>query len=1040
MVQARAVAEHFSQVLRRGRLDAVRFAGAERFAAVPRETIATGRLPAEVADSLFAQHDRNQGRGPRGKAEPDAAISVVISLLSVTGASGAFHDGLLLMGATLQRDGRLEPVLEAGSSPWIPAERLSSEALTDREVMVGALRDFWAHVRTRLAAQLSQVETGSGPDGAAGAVEVAQMLLRAVAGTDAAGFAARYGDAGVTIEHETCYVQELDRIDAAKGLLEVYEHLRHAEELPPLVVRTIQGWPGPRMPEEAIHLGEGRHAAARLACGSMSAGRPLTPSQRRAVHGFLIGGEGAVTAVSGPPGTGKTTMLQSVVANLLVRHALEGREAPVIVGTSTNNQAVQNIIESFGSVAPDEPGLLDLRWLPREEDGVAVSAEPMRSLAVNCPSRAKLEEARKRYLVEQKDKSLTYAAYSAEEYLAGARDVFVARAAAFLGRMADPPRLQEWLHEALAEVDALRLRLLDAMHVHGPGSEQFGRACAAAESCEHLRELPGLARLQGCADLEQLDGVLDSTLRHAEFWLAVHCYEARWLGTEDFLGPDDRWKSTPAVMERYWRQAAALTPCFVMTVYQVPRYLERWVKDGERPEFDIGRIDLLIVDEAGQVDTPLALPVLALARSALVVGDEQQLAPVWSIDEETDREMASGVGIGAAPWETELRARGLTCSVPSSLMRAASHASRWSFGDGAPGLLLREHFRCHPDIIGFCNDLLYDGLLEPMRDPAATRIDGPAFRFVDVPSSQDSRQGTSRINRPEAAAVAAWIVGHYAELLDLYRGQEEDPGATVAADALIGVVTPFAAQARVITEEIRSAARAAGPEAGLPGDLAGRITVGTAHRLQGAERPVVLFSAVYGTGSDAAPFIDATPQLMNVAVSRAKDLLVVFAAPNRWARGPVFEVMSAHATRSSRTPDAGLPDAGPPDAEPPGRAADAGSAEPSGRAAPQSSAEDRPLPATAEPVTLSRLLRAWREDATLREEDAGLTAAALNLRLREAGVLTGGPGGWAPSPLAAHLGVQEVERTGADGTAFSSIEYTAAMQEILRAMYRDGRI
>ena len=50
----------------------------------------------------------------------------------------------------------------------------------------------------------------------------------------------------------------------------------------------------------------------------------------------------------GPPGTGKTTFLQSVVADMYVKSALKRERAPIIVAASTNNQAVTNIIDSFG--------------------------------------------------------------------------------------------------------------------------------------------------------------------------------------------------------------------------------------------------------------------------------------------------------------------------------------------------------------------------------------------------------------------------------------------------------------------------------------------------------------------------------------------------------------------------------------------------------------------------------------------------------------------------------------------------------------------
>ena len=77
------------------------------------------------------------------------------------------------------------------------------------------------------------------------------------------------------------------------------------------------------------------------------------------------------------------------------------------------------------------------------------------------------------------------------------------------------------------------------------------------------------------------------------------------------------------------------------------------------------------------------------------------------------------------------------------------------------------------------------------------------------------------------------------------------------------MVTPFAAQAGLINSLLR---RELGKDAG--------ITVGTVHALQGAERAIVLFSPTYGT-VPLDPFYDQAPNMLNVAVSRAKDSFVV---------------------------------------------------------------------------------------------------------------------------------------------------------------------
>lgn len=1082
MVTTSQVADYFSRILRRGTLDPVSFGDSGAYIGVDPESLRGGRLPEEDTEVLFADHRR--------KSSIDVVLSCV-SLARTKNSGGVVLDGLALLGATLFRDGRLSPVLETGSSPWIPSERLAAPSVSDLPVMVGSLAHYWARARTTISAEESRTETF------AEALDLTRSLFERVAGTSVEDFARRFSSRAGVVEHGTVLIRQFDRINAVGGLLDVYDHLGSLRTGPPLVERLALGHPGPRRHEGSIHSGTGLRDAALRSCGSMSDGFPLTDSQRRAVHAYLTTGAEDVTAVSGPPGTGKTTMLQSIVANLLTRHALEKADAPVIVGTSTNNQAVTNIISSFASVTKDEPGLLDLRWLPAIVDGTVDRNRALESLAVYCPSKAKLEDSRAKYLVEQTDKGETYTAFSDESYIAAAKDVFVRKAYAYFGIMNDVPQLQEKVHEALEEIDRYRTDLLRVMSTTGP-SPQYAMLCARVAGLPYLRDLDRVEELADCRTLEDLDRKLDVTLRYAEFWLAVHYYEAAWLLVgDDRIAVEDRRKNTPSVMEAYWTQAAALTPCFVMTVYQVPKYFRLFSRDNDAAPFDFGRIDLLIVDEAGQVDTPLGVPAFALASSAVVVGDEKQLAPVWSIDELTDREVAQSAGIHAADWDGDLRRRGATASAHSSLMRAASHGSAWCYGKDRdhllPGLFLAEHFRCHPDIIGFCNDLLYDGLLRAERPASSSKLDGttPAFHFIEVPGSEDSRYGTSRRNAVEAEAIAQWIVQNYARLFDLYHTQVDDPNKKVAADELIGVVTPFSAQARLIEQEIRKTAREAGPEVGLPEGFAKKITVGTAHRLQGAERPVVLFSAAYGTNSPQASFIDASPELMNVAVSRAKDLFLVFAAGNRWNKGDVFSVMSRFARRTdgnvwetepapggaagtdaasagsapgARTPfmlpatdfatlagkaqEAPVVPPRPTFApEPPvATATDAGSAvgpAPAEESAAAPTVEQAPMAEPAPSVvqrTVSGMLGAWREAGALRDEDAALKAAVFNTRLREVGVLEGEPGSWAPSPLAQALGVVVEERRNSRGEAYTSIEYTSRMQNLLLDLYREGTL
>ncbi|HGC3407096.1 TPA: AAA domain-containing protein, partial [Escherichia coli] len=67
---------------------------------------------------------------------------------------------------------------------------------------------------------------------------------------------------------------------------------------------------------------------------------PLAVAQRDALSHYLTQQQGDMLAVNGPPGTGKTTLVLSIIATEWTRAALNQTEPPVIIATSTNNQAV----------------------------------------------------------------------------------------------------------------------------------------------------------------------------------------------------------------------------------------------------------------------------------------------------------------------------------------------------------------------------------------------------------------------------------------------------------------------------------------------------------------------------------------------------------------------------------------------------------------------------------------------------------------------------------------------------------------------------
>ena len=121
-----------------------------------------------------------------------------------------------------------------------------------------------------------------------------------------------------------------------------------------------------RYASEAIHAAEPcllAHALFSARLGHASDAYPLASEQRDAASS-IVAREGEILGVNGPPGTGKTTLLLSVVASLWAKAALEEGEPPVILAASTNNQAVTNIIDAFGRDFAAGTGALAGRWLP----------------------------------------------------------------------------------------------------------------------------------------------------------------------------------------------------------------------------------------------------------------------------------------------------------------------------------------------------------------------------------------------------------------------------------------------------------------------------------------------------------------------------------------------------------------------------------------------------------------------------------------------------------------------------------------------------
>ena len=258
-----------------------------------------------------------------------------------------------------------------------------------------------------------------------------------------------------------------------------------------------------------------------------------------------------------------------------------------------------------------------------------------------------------------------------------------------------------------------------------------------------------------------------------------------------------------------------------------------------------GLFDLVVIDEASQCDVASALPVLVRGKRALIIGDGNQLVHIASLNPDRERLIALKSGL------TDAQAHELSYIHTSCFAQAASRVPA-----GRP-ILLDLHFRSHAAIIGFSNEQFYEGRLE-LCSTATPPEALPAIEWIRVDGrSEREPNGRSRMNRMEAERVVKAIKRD----LPIYRRNRCD----------VGVVTPFAAQARLIEELLR---------ASLNDRECETLPVATAHRFQGDERDVMYFSPVVDRWlTEPEVRFAANRNLVNVALTRAKGRLVIVGDP-----------------------------------------------------------------------------------------------------------------------------------------------------------------
>jgi uncharacterized protein len=244
-------------------------------------------------------------------------------------------------------------------------------------------------------------------------------------------------------------------------------------------------------------------------------------------------------------------------------------------------------------------------------------------------------------------------------------------------------------------------------------------------------------------------------------------------------------------------------------------------------------VDVLFIDEAGQMSLADVLAVSQAAKKLVLLGDPQQL--------ERPTKGCHPEGAGKSALEHLLN-------------------GRKTIGEDM-GFLLPESWRLHPEICKFTSELFYEGRLGSHALAKARVLEGHGWLkgaglwFVPV-----EHTGNRNSSPEEVEAVAKIVEGLLRPEVQWFRS--EGNKRNLRADDIL-IVAPYNAQVADLTSR-------------LPG-----MRIGTVDKFQGQEAPVVIYSMTTSSAEDAPRGMEFLYSLnrLNVATSRAQTAAILVGSP-----------------------------------------------------------------------------------------------------------------------------------------------------------------